>query len=126
MMSLDVYLEGDPEEVECECRCCGHAHKRTQCERYYDSNITHNLNRMAREAGIYEALWRPEEIGVTKAAQLIPLIQAGLEKLVAAPLHYQQFNASNGWGTYEQFVPWVRSYLEACRDYPNANVSASR
>lgn len=28
----------------------------------FDANITHNLNRMAGAAGIYEALWRPGEL----------------------------------------------------------------
>lgn len=28
----------------------------------YSANITHNLGRMAAEAGIYEALWRPGEL----------------------------------------------------------------
>ena len=37
----------------------------------YSANITHNLNRMAMEAGIYECLWRPDEHGITKAAQII-------------------------------------------------------
>ena len=37
----------------------------------YSANITHNLTKMADEAGIYECLWRPEEIGITKAGQLI-------------------------------------------------------
>lgn len=92
----------------------------------YSSNITHNLNKMADAAGIYYACWRPEEIGVTKASQLIPLLREGLAKLVADPEHYKQFNSSNGWGMYEHFVPWVREYLAACEEYPDANVSVSR
>jgi hypothetical protein len=40
-MSLDVYLE--------EVRPCT----------VYSSNITHNLNKMADEAGIYQALGAP-------------------------------------------------------------------
>jgi hypothetical protein len=37
----------------------------------YSANITHNLGKMADEAGVYEALWRPEEIGVKTAFDLI-------------------------------------------------------
>ena len=92
----------------------------------YDANITHNLGKMAAAAGIYEALWRPEEIGVTKAEQLIPLLREGLEKLKAAPAHYEQFNAANGWGLYEHFVPFVENYLSACIEHPDAEVSVSR
>ena len=46
-------------------------------EKIYWANITHNLNKMAGEAGIYEALWRPEEIGVKVAADLIPILEKG-------------------------------------------------
>ena len=30
----------------------------------FDANITHNLGKMAGEAGIYEALWHPERTRV--------------------------------------------------------------
>jgi hypothetical protein len=107
-MSLDVYLTAvRPTEV-------------------YSANITHNLNKMAMEAGIYEVLWRPEEIGITQAGQLIEPLTVGLEKLKADPMYYSQFNSPNGWGMYEHFVPFVEKYLEACRENPDANVNVSR
>ena len=31
-------------------------------EEVYGANITHNLGKMAAEAGIYEALWRPYQL----------------------------------------------------------------
>ena len=37
----------------------------------YSANITHNLGLMAEEAGIYQPLWRPEELGIKTAAGLI-------------------------------------------------------
>jgi hypothetical protein len=107
-MSLDVYLtEVRPTEV-------------------YSRNITHNLNKMAMEAGIYEPLWRPEEVGITHAHQLIAPLAEGLAKLKADPEHYQKFNAPNGWGMYEHFVPFVEDYLKACIENPNAEVHACR
>lgn len=107
-MSLDVYLEAERDtEV-------------------YWSNITHNLGTMADRAGIYKACWCPEEIGVTKAAQLIPLLRDGVAKLKADPDHFRQFDAKNGWGTYDQFVPWVEQYLAACEADPDASVRTSR
>jgi hypothetical protein len=106
-MSLDVYLTVvRPTEV-------------------YWANITHNLNKMAEAAGIYEVLWRPEEIGITQAGQLIEPLSVGLKKLKADPMYYSQFNAVNGWGTYD-FVPFVEKYLEACRANPDAKVSVWR
>lgn len=107
-MSLDVYLTAvRPTEV-------------------YSANITHNLGRMAVEAGIYEALWRPDEIGITKAAQLVEPLERGLALLKSDPPRFEAFNAPNGWGLYKHFVPFVEQYLEACRANPDADVSASR
>lgn len=124
-MSLDVSLHGPSYEKECTC-LCGHEHKSLHTERLFSANITHNLNTMASQAGIYEALWRPEEIGITKASQLIPILEKGLEKLQANPAQFRVLNPCNGWGSYDGFVPWVREYLEACKRYPDATVEVSR
>ncbi len=92
----------------------------------FESNITHNLNVMAEEAGIYKHLWRPEELGITKAAQLIEPLRSGLAALKADRPRFERYNAKNGWGKYENFVPWVEKYLKACEAYPDADVSADR
>lgn len=92
----------------------------------FSANITHNLGRMAEEAGIYKALWRPEEIGITKASQLIEPLTNGLEAMRADPSRFKAFNAKNGWGLYEHFVPWIEIYLEACKDNPDAEVMVDR
>ena len=92
----------------------------------YWANITHNLGKMASEAEIYEYLWRPEEINIVYAEQLIQPLTKGLFKLKADPDHYKTFEAPNGWGLYENFVPFVERYLEACIDHPSAKVHADR
>lgn len=92
----------------------------------YDANITHNLTGMADAAGIYKHLWRPEEIGITKAEQLIEPLREGLAKLEADPEKYEAFNSPNGWGMYKHFVPFVRNYLAACEANPDAEISVSR
>jgi hypothetical protein len=107
-MSLDVYLTAvRPTEV-------------------YSRNITHNLNKMAMEAGIYEALWRPEEIGIVRADQLIEPLTVGLEKLKADPERFKEFNATNGWGMYDNLIDFVEDYLQACKENPDAAVRACR
>lgn len=95
------------------------------CE-VYSRNITHNLSAMADAAGIYEALWRPEEIGVTTSDQLVPLLEKGLEKLLSDPDKFELLNPPNGWGSYEGLVEFVQKYLDACREYPDATVEVSR
>jgi len=92
----------------------------------YSANITHNLVAMAEEAGIYEHLWLPDEIGITKAAQLVEPLRAGLALMKADPPRFEKHNAKNGWGLYEHFVPWVENYLAACEKNPTADVSVSR
>jgi hypothetical protein len=107
-MSLDVWLTlADEAEV-------------------YSANITHNLGRMAEEAGIYTHLWRPEEVDATKAGQLIEPLEKGLALLKSNPIRFKRFNSPNGWGLYDNFVPFVEKYLTACRENPDADVRVSR
>lgn len=95
------------------------------CE-VFSANITHNLNRMADEAEIYKEVWRPEENGITTAAQLIEPLRRGIAAMKADPIRFKLFDAPNGWGVYEDFVPWLERYLAACEEYPTALVRASR
>lgn len=97
-----------------------------ETETVFDANITHNLTTIAAEAGIYTCLWRPDEIGITHARQLIEPLTKGLTALRAEPARYEALNPENGWGSYEAFVPWIERYLDACARYPEAQVRVSR
>jgi hypothetical protein len=113
-MSLDVYLHTTP------CPCC----KRQDL--LYHSNITHNLTGMAMEAGIYEIVWRPEEHGIHTAASIILPLQIAIADMREHPAKYKAFNASNGWGLYDNFIPFLTGYLNACKEHPDAVISVSR
>ena len=107
-MSLDVYLTVvKPFEV-------------------YSGNITHNLGKMATEAGIYQHLWLPEELGIKFAYDLIGPLTKGLELLKSDPERFKKFDSPNGWGMYIHFVPFVENYLNACKENPEATVEVSR
>jgi hypothetical protein len=115
-------------------------------EEVYDANITHNLGEMADKAGIYEALWRPHRLKegynipeddrdteydyecstTTLGKEIIPIIEKGLADLKARPKYFEEFNSPNGWGMYEHFVPFVENYLNALKEYPEAEVIVSR
>lgn len=92
----------------------------------YDGNITHNLGKMADAAGIYQHLWRPEELGITQAKGLIEPLTEGLALLRADPDRFKSHNPPNGWGDYDGLVRFVSEYLAACTEYPEATVRASR
>lgn len=91
----------------------------------FDANITHNLGNMADAAGIYSACWHPEKIKATKASDILPLLEKGFEDMKARPEYYKQFDSSNGWGLYKDFLPWVEEYMNACRKYPDAIIEVS-
>lgn len=91
----------------------------------FDRNITHNLAEMAEKAGIYDALWCGEEKGFS-AGDIVTTLENGVRDLRARPLYYRQFEASNGWGLYDHFVPFVAEILEACQKYPKAKVWVSK
>ena len=107
-MSLDVYLR---------------AVRETEV---YSRNITHNMSTMALEAGIYKHLWRPDEIGVEPAAQLVEPLRGGLALLRSDPDRFCKLNPVNGWGSYEGLIEFVESYLAACEQDPDAKVSVWR
>lgn len=112
----------------------------------YESNITHNLNKMAAEAGLYEALWRPHRLkegydipegdheaeylfeinNPSIASDILPALKKGLLSLKNRQSFFKTFDSPNGWGSYGNFVPFVENYLKACELYPNSKISVSR
>lgn len=122
-MSLDVSLYS-VEKKTVMCYSCMHQHE--EQEMLYDANITHNLGEMADKAGIYKALWRPEEIDAKYAKDIVEIVEKGLAALKARPEYFEQFNSPNGWGMYEHFVPFVSDYLDALKENPDAEIHISR
>jgi hypothetical protein len=117
-MSLDLDLVAPNETEEpCTCQECGHTHTRKTREVYFESNITHNLNKMFQEAGLYEILWHGTGL---KAEGILITLERGLAEMKSRPEVYKVFDADNGWGTYPQAVKWLASVIEACRKYPDA------
>ena len=97
-----------------------------ETKQVYSANITHNLNKMADEAGIYEHLWCPEEIEITVAIQLIEPLSMGLQLLISEPDRFKVLNPDNGWGAYDGLVKFVENYLIACIKYPDSKIEVNR
>lgn len=147
-MSLDVYLkspepvqksgtgvyarvDGQTKELtleECSRRWTDqsfHVHE-YETNEFFHSNITHNLGEMAVAAGIYKHLWRPEELNITTAQHLIMPLASGLLTLQSDPATFKALNPANGWGDYDGLVRFVKDYLHACIEYPDALIRVSR
>lgn len=111
----------------------------------YETNFTHNAGLCAGKAGIYTCIWRPyklrsgdvefenreeeyefEERQIIKAEEIISYLEKGLELLKSDPTYYKTFDPSNGWGKYDDFVPFVEKYLEACKEFPESIIEVSR
>jgi len=153
-MSLDVFLK-TPNTVRCDS--CGHDQPLSLEGQWtrYDANITHNLGGMAKAAGLYEALWRPDlvtappeaieqiraleakgqfseaevlrgKLPQPRARDLVEILRAGVARLRADPVKYRARNPDNGWGTYEGLIRFTEDYLSACEANPDAVVEVSR
>jgi hypothetical protein len=120
-MSLDIYLH-NTRQLKCDC---GRIHD-LGTDLVFDANITHNLGKMADEAKIGDAVWNPEKVGIKNAGQLAEVLTPAIRDMDLRPDHYRQFSSSNGWGTYEDFIPWLEKLRDACVKYPNATIEVSR
>lgn len=93
----------------------------------FDRNITHNLGKMARKAGLYDAMWDPYSIDLDiRPASMIPELIDGIRFMVNNRLECEQLAPENGWGTYEDLLEFAEQYLLACVKYPNAEMCISK
>ncbi len=106
-MGLSVYLTVDSQDV-------------------FYGGITHNLSKMAAEAGIYNVLWRADEASIRFAQQMIPDLESGIEALQRDPARFIPFNPKNGYGNYYLLLSFAENCLNACRTYPSATVEIFR
>ncbi len=97
-------------------------------DKVYHANITHNLGTYADAFGLYMPLWRPEDLGIIQAKQLIVPLAVGLEKLLDHTLQcaHAALLPENGWGTHAGLEHFVTEYLAACLHFPEAEVSTWR
>lgn len=99
--------------------------------RVFEWNITHNLGEMADQVKIgdhtlYQYLWRPEEIGVTHARQLIDPLSQGWLFMLSNQERLEKFNPANGWGDFDGLLEFVEAYIKAAVKYPDATIEVSR
>jgi hypothetical protein len=122
-MGLDVYLETGEELKETCPHCGGHGVINLGKEQLYRDSITHNHWKMVDNASLYRAIWRPEELQITKAAQLIPILEQGLKHIEE---HQDELCKLGTANDHTEVWSFVRAYLKACREHPDADIRVSR
>lgn len=112
-MSLDIWLEmpldtGGPEPVRVTL---------------LDMNFTHNVTGMWSLIGVYDALYMSNG---DVAGKHIEALERGVKFMLDHPDECRKHNAPNGWGTYEQALPWLQEVLDGFRKHPKATIRISK
>ena len=91
-------------------------------------DTTHNLVPMAKACGMYEYVWQADEILGEDflAKDIAGWLEYGLLDLLKNKAKCKEYNSPNGWGTYEDFVQFLTTYIAACHERPDATVYLCR
>ena len=109
-------------------------------------NLTHNLGKMAdnvpagtrdvfdseskemvvKEITLYEAMWRPEEVGIYKGSDLFNHMQVAMEYIITNEDELKQYNPDNGWGDYDGLKRAVKEMGKYCMMFPEAQLESDR
>lgn len=84
-------------------------------------NITHDLGEIASHVPIgdttlYYVCWRPEEIGVETAGEILPLLVKGIQYMVEHRKELLKYEFSKSRGAYNDFMKFLLNYKQACED----------
>jgi len=82
----------------------------------YERRIMIESKTIAALAEIYDHLFCPEKLKISKASQLIKPLTLGLFKIKSDPDYYGAFYG------YEDFLSFLEEYLNACIKYPDATI----
>ena len=85
----------------------------------FETNITHNCVNMVNQAGLYVPLWDSDGY---KAKDIIHSLSSGINQMIKNPYYFSRYEAKNGWGTLDQFIPWLLDVLKACYLYQDAEI----
>lgn len=84
----------------------------------WHGHITHNLTDIADKCGLYEVLWRPQNIGY-ECKELVPKLLIGIDKLKGLMPELRKIEPENGWGNCDDLLRFAESVLKKCQEYPD-------
>lgn len=122
-MSLDVYInykKPKPVRKKVACGSTIPVGYDRNTETRFNSNITHNMTKMAMNIPIditldginyvgtlYDFVWRPEENNACNTNKLKDILSAGISYMIQNRLDLLKYNPENGWGSYDGFLHWL-------------------
>jgi hypothetical protein len=92
----------------------------------YKTYVKRDIFQMADLVGVYSIIWKPNDYGINKASKLIPHLERAIEELEKNPDFFKALQPEEKWSTYENFLAWLKRYLSACRNYPDAEIHIDR
>lgn len=87
----------------------------------WSENHTSNTAGMWDKAGATLRDWE----GIT-ASNAEPMLTAAIAEMEANPDTYRAMEPSNGWGSYESCINFLKSIRDACREHPRCTLNISR
>ena len=87
------------------------------------ANYTHNVTRMWKEAGVYDALYMSDG---KQVKDIIDELNSGLSNMYANPEKYIAMNPTNGWGSYESALDWLKQLISNIESYPDGTICISK
>jgi hypothetical protein len=89
----------------------------------FSANMTHNVRPMLVAAGLDDSLWILDGKTAGEVSDLMSDVFRRLRRDDGRFISERE--ASNGWGTHKQLVPWVKSLYTAIRTHPRAIIRVS-
>ena len=89
-----------------------------------ERHITHNLVPIAKAVGVYEALWRPESAGYTKAKDVLPIMKEALRQLRERAKELKALEPPKGYGSMEDLRQDLQALIVVAEEYPEADISS--
>jgi hypothetical protein len=93
---------------------------------FFRKSVTHNLVPMAKACGCYTYVWRPEEVGIHFAYQMLHMLRSAIKYASSNPKILSEHNPYNDWGNYDVFLMFLQDYLKGCERYPATRIHISR
>lgn len=108
-------IDSDPETYTHDCPNCGGHYK--ESEEMFSINVTYNVGTMLRNAGLHKEILDDKSV-----EYVLPIVDASYRLMRMNRGFFEQFNAKNGWGTYDTTIEAVEKFWRALRSANKTNI----